>query len=1384
MGQHETIPRLNGNPLNLLYKGVFSTRMKGRNNSKYSHYLDKLYQIQFLGIGTHGAKEEEGYVPAVAVKLTSIGGEPTWEKVDIEKTNIVDISDLRLGDLVPVYANVLEHLNSNLSKIREVSTGRYLESSGKILTTLLGGGEVADRDKELLINFLYQEVADTEGKVFNYGESLVEAARPDKSGLILLSEQFIKTGEGDIQLYVDMVKAHKDVNVEALESYIKKMYGDVIDFTEVANETKLRQIEVGGEEVSKLIRTVDIITSQLADIDKVRRIYVTDEESLFNLIKTAEFLDDLKNIFSRSMHEALSSETGVGDKVLITDITEDLTATTGYNEVIEDTIARYIEMAKKAEGLADVMLEEMTREVEDKLRAMTGREIHAEKLQEAVQNHYQEGGTKVGMKAEIEYDHVLALEDTRKYKAVLDALYSEFNKVLTGTEEESATGGNKAKVLAESLQDYVLGEKMKLNTVIDGAVISEGRTATEFDLMAGEHGEKVTLYQSQVGEDEVSVKIPLSNTVVDEGIAVQRVSVKESVKGESVATDLTSSDPVFVGDSREEEFHAEMTDSHEDVPVYIEDYILADMTNSENDVVFSPETDTVADITSRDNILSPYREEEILGEMTSEPQEVTYDPDRQILADMTSEDKDVVYVPDDRVVATKVKIDKNGKVVEEYELAVFGCAPPPDLKYRRRPPLEPDKVPEDPLFEWICTEGYVCDDWLIVPLRDFNFENPDMDGFYDPNTFKPYFPTGKYDENGDPYVLPPYSVLNEPISNGADVGGKEPMSIDPCNLYSFIDYIVKVYDAYKNRFQASAPTDTMSRVMNLVYGQVVRLINEWDESKGYTPDELWRIYRFIRWMALGLTHRFYRTKIEYTYGDFEETFDVFPYQGEIMASGAVRRLVTGYGWVLDGRPPVTDVINSAKFEFTVPMKLNSSVISFDIGNVVPDRPDEIIQGGDLFYEDFEGAEPLISGTGWVLTNRQSGRSLSVEDPARKRTYKTTSFNVPSSSISPIIQFNYGIDTNMETKLKLMKGNQEVWASSGVVPYGAATVNIAEGDYHFEVNVPQEETTSLTNISFTAQQIQDEWQKVGHITDWKVVGNTIYEEENTGGMAMVINNQWTGDDEYEFEGEFYTEEYPELYPLYDWLGFVFNYKDANNYYLVGTWSDLDGYAYSGVHKVVNGQNVYGVSNPTWRFNGDFRWRFNTWHKMKVVVKGNRFTVSVDGVQRLDVTDTSGWGHGASGLAAWSNPFSSFRNFKYKGKPRFDSFIDNVRVYSPTISVPVGKPKYLIDFTLDGEERVMNYSEETKRSYSFPILSGEHSAEWTFRKQGTESTVTQDASFVDTIRVKGVKVVGAKVVEEFISCGGHMSVKLLIENLLEYYRRHHQGCKGERNIWIIE
>jgi hypothetical protein len=774
----------------------------------------------------------------------------------------------------------------------------------------------------------------------------------------------------------------------------------------------------------------------------------------------------------------------------------------------------------------------------------------------------------------------------------------------------------------------------------------------------------------------------------------------------------------------------------------------------------------------------------LYGELQDEPQSLNHMQEPEILlGELTEKEQSHVHQPESNVLG--VKTAAHTAITElEQETGVYALAESP-THFRRRPNLEKDKI-EYPEFEHIC-EHYVCEDWLQVPLRDFNYATGKE--FYDPGTFEPYYPTGEVDENDMPYILAPYSILHEPISEGMNVGGHQLMAINPCNLSDVIQYLIKVYDFMKGRFIASSPVDVMSRVLNMLYGEIEKLVEAWDDTKSYTPDEMWRIYRFVRWLAIGVTNRFYRLKLIYSFSDYVELLNGYISARLKVKGGVLRWAGNEAGNVINGHPYTLGEVNWVETEFEIHPS-QTSVISFDLGNIVPPRPEQQIPVDTFLSEDFDGSPAgyKVKGSGWVPVKHLSGYALAVENPAKVRTYSTDVITVPDDLRGVRLSFDYSFDTNMDSRLLVVKEGvtDPVWSSDGRAKLATAVADLTPGRYRIQTNVPQSEGAGATRLQFSSANIQYLWLKYGY-QKWDVEGDYIYVDENTP-MSMAVNPQWMKETEYTFECELTTRSvpnYPEGYE--DWIGMVFNFKDEANYYAVGlvTATNDDFQSKCGIWKVERGVGAPNeVVPPKWTFqNPGLTVGFNQWRKLRVVVNGNRFQVYVDGVLQANVTDQYGWGGGSCGLATYSNPYSSWRGVSYIGKPRFDCFIDNVVIEAAYKLVQPPHPSYNIKFLLD--EKVMySFSDNAKVSLSFPILKGRHKARWEFRKNSEYPDWGLDYSYLDNLRITNCIKSGATTEEEFIGCGGHLGAKLLIENLLEYYKRHHEACKGRRDIWIIE
>lgn len=990
------------------------------------------------------------------------------------------------------------------------------------------------------------------------------------------------------------------------------------------------------------------------------------------------------------------------------------------------------------------------------------------------------------------------------------------DQVIFGELKGRSDGDNLSPVLEEHIFGELNNEDSNHSPIYDQSILGEIEDKRD------DSNSFPVLDQTIFGEIEnkEDVVVPIEETVfagelLDENNGVIKDFddlAKRFYKNPSVNEDKTLDSTLKLGNSgllfdKDEQFKRRVLNKAEKVSVDTQFEVSDSEVEDWNVVVDHNILASIDDGSGGDqtNIVLDHR---VLGELSSKDDAVLYDSDNSFLGELNNNDQAMLRVFTES--EYKGEIDASGRdqstgpsveenifaeaseniesenhhVHDDSIIAVWSGSDP-DWSFKHRPPLEKDKLPEPPEFEHVCSD-FVCVDWLHFPLVEFGGDYT-IESAWDEN-LEPRYPTGHYDGDGNPYILPPYSILNEPISNGVDVGGKKMMAINPCNLYDVISYLIKVYNSMKVQFAASDPVSSMSRVMNMLFNEIQKLVENWDITKHYTPDEMWRIYRFVRWIAIGVTNKYYRLKIVYDYEDFIEQFEQVPYSNWIKTGGAVVKNVSEVGKVLDGHPNNKNETKWVELTFNVPKKTYSSTITFDLGNYVPDRPPEIANG-KVFSETFE-VEPekiKIKGDGWVLINTPDGKGLAIEHPAKARLYKTDVFSVPQLANGNML-IKYKVDTNLETNLVLKRDGEVVWVSPNTaMNWTYADIPLDRGgDFSFEVYVPQAESNSLTPILFTASQIDSQWLKTGYLTTWEVKGDTIYEIENTPLPSLIVNPKWINDTEYEFECEFMTSGGPT--GMEDFLGFVFNYKDPNNYYAVGTWGRTSPNVkdYAGVWKVVNGKGVVREDMPaTWKFNKFFQWEFNVWYKMKVKVKGNTFTILLNNEKVLEVTDPNGWGGGASGLIAYSNPNSTFRNFKYYSKPHLDIVIDSVEIKG-NYYVYKDKPKYAIDFYLDDDSKplIKDYSAEDKSTFSFPIMEGEHKARWVFKKLNDEESSPDDASYIDNIVIKGVKKTNPRLAEEFIGCGGHFAVKSLIDNLLEYYRRHHEACKGRRDIWIIE
>jgi hypothetical protein len=101
------------------------------------------------------------------------------------------------------------------------------------------------------------------------------------------------------------------------------------------------------------------------------------------------------------------------------------------------------------------------------------------------------------------------------------------------------------------------------------------------------------------------------------------------------------------------------------------------------------------------------------------------------------------------------------------------------------------------------------------------------------------------------------------------------------------------------------------------------------------------------------------------------------------------------------------------------------------------------------------------------------------------------------------------------------------------------------------------------------------------------------------------------------------------------GFVWRYKDNNNYYICRMNPLEDNYR---VYKVVAGKRIQlgakeGIKVPT-----------GTWHKLKVEVKGNKMEGYLDGEKMWEITDDTYKDAGKLGLWSKADAQSHFDEFK--------------------------------------------------------------------------------------------------------------------------------------------
>lgn len=841
----------------------------------------------------------------------------------------------------------------------------------------------------------------------------------------------------------------------------------------------------------------------------------------------------------------------------------------------------------------------------------------------------------------------------------------------------------------------------------------------------------------------------------------------------------------------------------------------------------------------------------------------------------------------------------------------------PEIRFKHREPLEQDQGLTAPNFE-LNAESYLCDDYLQFPLKDFNHDNALL--FYDEN-FNPYYPTGELDENDNPYVLPPYTILNEPISNGVNVGGKQIIPINPLNLQEFILYLVRVYEQYKSRFAVDNPIYVMSKVMNMLFDKTKKLADEWNATKNYSVDELWRIYRFIRWMAIGVTTRYYRLKMEKTYGDTIEDFTDTNYISTLTFNRVIVQQLNS-NRVANGAQQQKDVNGQLTLQFDYPRKNYTSYLEFEIGNVVNERTDQVNDSGVIFLETFAEQEVKVGGEGFNIDYLDNSYQLVLENPTTKKLYTTTLIDIDRKYYDIDISINYKYTSNMNSTVRLRNVDNSInTVLTKTNGYNNLTFyNLPSSSYYIEVTTPYEESENVAFRSLSNTDIYANWYTFGdeetveeyyvrsqfsitnngvyreydhlrfdfsvphqavevlfyrlyngnrtlehtitwygdfkgnrqvlyrmipdatfydyvdHLNpavyhfnpnflnaegDWEIAihpappdkysnyyifyslkttkmvnktnhwklesGNISYDNENSYILNYKADQSIINNTDYIFEGEFASITSGDFDQHF--VGLIFGYQNENNFYMFGSYridpSNPNSNCNLGVWKITNGN--YNITNtPSLHSGMPFVQTNNTFYKVKIVANENEYQIYFEDELIMDFIDYDGWGYGAVGIANFTNNYSSYRNLKYN-KPSFIEFqIDNILINNGKYDTKVDKPNLLIDFYLDdtSNKKISDYNKNAKTKYSFPIIYGSHNATWVFRKTDNNVTLPSDFSYVDNIVIKESKVTGVKMTEEFIECGGHRSLKLLIDNLYEYYRRHHQGCKGKRDIWIYE
>lgn len=114
------------------------------------------------------------------------------------------------------------------------------------------------------------------------------------------------------------------------------------------------------------------------------------------------------------------------------------------------------------------------------------------------------------------------------------------------------------------------------------------------------------------------------------------------------------------------------------------------------------------------------------------------------------------------------------------------------------------------------------------------------------------------------------------------------------------------------------------------------------------------------------------------------------------------------------------------------------------------------------------------------------------------------------------------------------------------------------------------------------------------------------------------------------------------------GLVWRYKDKNNYYVVRA-NALEGNIV--LYKVVNGKRTdLPVLGKGKTYGVKAKVPSNEWHELKIVAKGNLFSVHYDGRKLFDVEDKTFTGSGKAGLWTKADSYTLFDDLTIKDLAR--------------------------------------------------------------------------------------------------------------------------------------